>query len=838
VTDPESKIFTHLRNVIGQETSLTDPSPGGITLYAYHPFGELKSITDAAGNVTSWDVNPRGFVIENSDPDSGVWAYEVNAFGETTKVRDAKTTAPAWTTYFTFDELSRMKTRDEAEGTTTLTWGKASHNTTTAKYIGRLKSVTSPGGYEEDYLFDEWSRLSRLRTTIDSTSWNMNYGYSAVTGLLETLQYPVSGGGYRLKIQYDYQNNLLKRVKEFGGATYWEGTSTDAWGHYQDELFGSGVIEITDFDQASGLMVARQAGVGGGTGLIDSGVDWADLRGNVTGRQDANLATPASEAFVNDSLGRFDSSTLNGGPNLDVTLDAIGNITAKGGQNYLYTGSQSGCSYYTHTQPRAVRKIGSTVYCYDANGNMVKRGGSGISYTSYNLPSVINSGSNSSTLSYGAFRNRYRQVAVTGAGTETTLYVAGLFERVTRTTGDVEYRHYIPGGNGLAAIHTRRTSGTNSTYYWHADHLGSPEVITDGSGGNPLRLSFGAYGERRDGSDWSGPPSAADLTAIGNITRRGFTGHEHLDSVGMIHMNGRVYDPAAGRFLSVDPIVDGVFTSQGINSYTYVYNNPLANVDPSGFDCEPSPGLTEEEAAAYISQCNAAFESAGWGPVDGTSGRWCSELGMGCRLTPTDPVNPGVEGSASGMGADSPISTHWQSALDAYNRMVSSAGGPGSLRSGTISIECGGQGQIACGEYEQPPLTWRTATMLYRQGNSPTVTVQARSIGLPPLISSDVFNSDDRTAILAPTSLPQYIVHGRVRVYRQGEYYFVYNELFDFDPKEVTWKNAFWAVPRNFGAFVGEGIAGPGVPFKIDYVGPAGRVFDASTLLPVYYVGD
>jgi RHS repeat-associated protein len=614
VTDPENQVTTHFRNVIGQEISLSDPNPGGVTAYAYHPFGELKSIKDAANNLTTWSINPRGFVTANSDPDSGVFEFQVNAFGETTKIRDAKTPAPSWTTEFTFDKLSRMKTRVEAEGTTTLTWGTAAHNSSSNKYIGRLKSVSSPGGYAESYLFDELSRLQRLRTTIDATNYDFNYVYADVTGLLLTVQYPLSTGASRLRLQYQYSNNLLRRVKEYGGTlTYWEGNSTDGWGHYQDELFGSGVVEYSDFDQASGLMATREAGVGGGIGLIDSSVDWADLRGNVTARHDPKLATPASEVFQNDNLGRFDDSTLNGSPNLDVALDAIGNITAKGGVTYSYV-NQPGCPSYAHTQPRAVRKIGSTVYCYDANGNMSKRGGSTISYTSYNLPSVINAGSNSSTLSYGAFRNRYKQVAASGAGTETTLYVAGLFERVTRPGGDVEYRHYIPGGNGIAGIHTRRTSGTNSTYYWHADHLGSPELITDSAGGNPLRLSFGAYGERRDGSDWSGPPSAADLTAIGNITRRGFTGHEHLDSVGLIHMNGRVYDPAAGRFLSVDPIVH-VGLSQSPNGYSYVFNMPLSLIDPSGFD----PAKEDVTVKNCVGECFQGkadlfetFEARGW----------------------------------------------------------------------------------------------------------------------------------------------------------------------------------------------------------------------------------
>ena len=209
-------------------------------------------------------------------------------------------------------------------------------------------------------------------------------------------------------------------------------------------------------------------------------------------------------------------------------------------------------------------------------------------------------GGNWSSLYYGPFRNRYRQVAVAGGASEETLYVGGLFERVTPSTGGIQFRHYIPGGDGVAAIHTR-SGGVGTTYYVHSDHLGSPEAFTASNGNELVRLSFGAYGERRDGSDWSGPPSAADLALIAGITRRGFTGHEHLDAVGLIHMNGRVYDPVAGRFLSADPLVE-IGPSQSPNSYAYVWNNPLTLIDPSGFNGEvtDTPEPVFPQCAIYL----------------------------------------------------------------------------------------------------------------------------------------------------------------------------------------------------------------------------------------------
>ena len=63
---------------------------------------------------------------------------------------------------------------------------------------------------------------------------------------------------------------------------------------------------------------------------------------------------------------------------------------------------------------------------------------------------------------------------------------------------------------------------------------------------------------------------------------RGFTGHEHLQTVGLINMNARLYDPALHRFLQPDNFVQDPFNTQNFNRYGYVLNNPLLYIDPTG----------------------------------------------------------------------------------------------------------------------------------------------------------------------------------------------------------------------------------------------------------------
>ena len=161
-------------------------------------------MTDAAGNVTSWSYNVRGFVTATSDPDAGNWSYVPNAFGELASQTDAKSQSLS----FTYDKLGRPLTRVEPEGTTTWSWGTSA----AAKNIGRLTSITSPGGYAESYSYDSLGRLAQQQVTVDGTAYTINQTYAASSGWPATLEYPLSTSGYRLKLAYDYQNGQLKRV--------------------------------------------------------------------------------------------------------------------------------------------------------------------------------------------------------------------------------------------------------------------------------------------------------------------------------------------------------------------------------------------------------------------------------------------------------------------------------------------------------------------------------------------------------------------------------------------------------------------------------------------------
>ena len=113
--------------------------------------------------------------------------------------------------------------------------------------------------------------------------------------------------------------------------------------------------------------------------------------------------------------------------------------------------------------------------------------------------------------------------------------------------------------------------------YWHKDQLGSLIATTDHAGAVTARYAYDPFGKRRYTNstyDSFGNLIVDWTTDTNNGTDRGFTGHEHLDDLGLVHMNGRIFDPVIGRFLQADPFIQDPFNLQNFDRYAYCYNSP------------------------------------------------------------------------------------------------------------------------------------------------------------------------------------------------------------------------------------------------------------------------
>ena len=563
---------------------------GARTRYEYDAFGAIARVRDAANTlVASIGRNARGWKTSVTDADRGAWTWFRNGLGETTALRDAK----GQMTRFEYDALGRMTKRTSPDGVATWTWG----STAAKKDIGRLAALSGPG-YAESFGYDAAGRPSSHVVTADA-SYRFDYAYNAL-GLLDTLTYPAAGSGSAFRIRHDYDAGRLSRVGDVSvpGKFLWVQNATDAAGHALDETLGDSIRVVSGFSPVGGELEYRQAGMAGRSALQDLAYRW-DAGGNLTSRQD--LLQGLVEEFRYDALDRLTQSRRNGGVNLELDYDAIGNIRRK---SDVCTGTTP-CYAYHATKRHAATVAGARSYAYDANGNMTSRAGAPIAWSSDNLPiSVAHANGNSSQFSYGPEGNRWRQVATNAGIAETTVYVDGLFEKSTRA-GTTTWRHYVTAPGGVALL-LRYSDGAPAVMrYLTLDHLGSTDRVLDAAGNAIVAESFGPFGERRK-STWTGIPTASELAKVAAATRDGFTGHEHLDNVDLIHMNGRIYDPQLGRFISADPYVTRPFDGQGLNRYAYALNNPLVFTDPSGFDPIPC-ATTPDGYCAQITVIGATW---------------------------------------------------------------------------------------------------------------------------------------------------------------------------------------------------------------------------------------
>lgn len=557
VTNPLNQTQTTLQNILGQTVSVID-NQGAFITYDY----------DAAGNNTK--VNQGGIQVVNTfdhfgrqiqfyEPHIGTIKYKYNSFSELLSQIDADND----TVSFQYDSLGRTKLRVEKEGTTTWTYDSQ------PKGKGMLAQVTAPGAYQYTPTYDLYSRLSTENYTIDSSNYSTAYTYDN-KGRLVLMTYPTSFNGAPLQIENQYNGQgFLDKVKiAYSATNLWQATSVNEWGQVVDEMLGNGVNTHRTFNTQTGWLNGINTNFGN-THIQDFDYTYNAISNLLTRNDQIRSYT---ETFTYDNLNRLTSSKINNLDSVKVAYNAFGNIK--------YKSDVGNYKYNNPSKPQQLSSIEKTLpgVCIPTFQNSIR-------YHSYQMVKSIRNGDDSLSLDYGASRERTVQKFFRNNQLkEKKIYVGSFYEKEVTDSTIKELCYIRAGGSVFAVYNKEKKLSTNvistSTDYWHKDHLGSLQTVTNQAGAKIAEFNFDPWGKRRnlDGS-------AMDLTFTVNAYRsdRGFTGHEHLDMFGLINMNGRIFDPVIGRFLSPDPVFQDNSDLQSFNRYAYVRNNPLNLTDPSGF---------------------------------------------------------------------------------------------------------------------------------------------------------------------------------------------------------------------------------------------------------------
>jgi RHS repeat-associated protein len=610
------------KNAIGKVASVTTQTETGPSTisYSYDADGNLTITTDPASNQVQIGYDTRGRKTSTVDPDMGTWGYTQDGFGDLV----SQTDATLQSVVMTYDPLGRMLTKTDSTGT-----AQWVYDTAAGAGVGKLAAmvsvpdpklagpctiplVTVTGGNRsgKSWRYTAFGEVQEVDECADGTSFATTYQYDR--GRQSLVRYPVVGSS-QLAVAYHYTSlGYLQYLSDESSdySVLWQAKAMNALGQVTDEQMRNGVETVSTRNPNTGWLLASTA-----TAHADQDKqiqNWSygfDEIGNLLtrNRADAVNAATSSETFTYDLTNRLSTSvvTTSGGSNQpdSFAYDALGNLTQKGGKVYTYG---AGCQAGPRTAgPHAVCTVaGGAPFVYDANGNLTASGSRSATYSPLGKVTHVESdpatsqGNDTGAVDfmYGADGNRVVQSVTTGSTNERTIYVGlgatgkSLYERTTKTGAATTHVHFIyanavHGGNAFALRVLDNSGAVVANRYYSADHLGSVTAMSDdqghvsATGSDPTMFGYDPWGARRNPDGTAANPASFNLP----LGHRQFTGHEQIPDVGLVNMNGRLYDPSLGRFLSPDPNVQFVADLQSYNRYSYAGNNPLRYTDPSGY---------------------------------------------------------------------------------------------------------------------------------------------------------------------------------------------------------------------------------------------------------------
>ena len=547
-TDKEGKTTFYGYDNLSRLKHVFDPEAGE-TYYAYDDRDNLVSLTDAESQTTQFEYNKNNQLVKEIRPMLEETTYDYDSAGnliEKIDAKDQKTTyvyddagrleeinyfaasadtEPAKTVTFTYDEIGNLTGYDD--GTTSATYGYddlyrkisesvnygafAKTNAYTYLKNGLKETYTGSDDITYGYLYDSNNQLTGVQVpnlgfiTINEYSWNRPASMTLPGGTTKNFSYDPLMRIKQIETKDPGQNVLLNYQYNY------------------DKM-----DNITSKDTEHGAY----------------GYDYDDLYRLKT----VDNPVQDDEAFTYDLVG-----------NRLTAADTDGNWTYNG-NNELVTSA-----------PSSAGTTGETTFDYDANGNMIQKTVDGVvtSYV-YNIEDrltqiwngEVDTGSLTAEYYYDPFGRRlWKEVS----GVRTYFHYAdeGLVAEIDAVGTETKTYGYKPGSTWTTDPLFMKV-GTEY-YFYHNDHLGTPQKITAVNGTIVWDAKYSSFGE-----------ATIEVEAVENNLR--FPG-QYYDRESGLHYNfWRYYDPSTGRYCRTDTI--GI--AGGINVYLYVMNNTLKYTDPSG----------------------------------------------------------------------------------------------------------------------------------------------------------------------------------------------------------------------------------------------------------------
>ncbi|MFD7258420.1 polymorphic toxin-type HINT domain-containing protein [Streptomyces sp. NPDC059874] len=595
-------------------------TPANTIKYSYTPKGQLSSVTDQGGNVWSYKYDLRGRAYETSDPDKGVSKTTYGVGDRVESTTDSRNNTIA----FAYDVLGRttathegsLQGRKLTEQTYDTLPGALGLAVTSTRYDANGNAYTQAvTGYDPEY------RPLGSKVVIPANegklagTYTYSNTYSATLGLPTSTLFPAAGGLPADRVANGYNGLDLPASTSVNGRAFLTSSEFTPLGDLVRTNVGDAnkqIVSTYEFDEQTRRVNrtyhSQQAGTTGYNQISDVRTSY-DASGNIlkiTDLRDGASGSADTQCFAYDYLRRmkdawtatddcaakpgasgpgsvpkvggpdpyWDSYTFDavGNRKTEVKHDATGDVAKDVTRNYSYPASGPAKNRLLKVDTSGPGGTRTESYKYDAAGNTTQRT---IQGDTQNLewdvegrlkkvsPASGDTAKDTEYL-YDAGGNRLIRRDPTG----TTLYLPGTEIHVAKATGAVKGTRYYSSVSGPVMVRVAE-GGKTTTSYLLADHNGSATTSVDAATQAVTRRKFTPYGDARGAKPavWPG--------------QKGFVGGTVDDSTGLTHLGAREYDPALGRFISVDPKMD-MAESQTMNPYAYANNSPVTFSDPSG----------------------------------------------------------------------------------------------------------------------------------------------------------------------------------------------------------------------------------------------------------------
>lgn len=528
----------------GRLTAVID-ALGQRTEYGYDSHGNRVTQTDAEGRITRWSYDGSGRVLSRTLPGGEAETFSYDAVGN----RLSHTDFNGRTTAYAYDELNREVLR---------TYGDGSSVSTAYTASGLVATVSDAAGVTHH----EYDLMDRLVRLTDPAKQVITYGYDA-RGNRVTL----SSGSHSISFSYNPLNQLESVTDANGTVRY----QYDPVGNLTLIRYPNGLATTQQYDRLNRLVEQTTRNAANTVverfryTLGDNGerLRLEELGGRVS-RWSYDALYRLTEERVEDPQGGVRISRW--------TFDKVGNRLSEEVDGVVTT-------YQYDANDRLLRESGGrqVSYQYDANGNTIAeqtaKGSSVYSYDDANRLIAAATPTASLSFSYDASGIR-RSRTENGVTTRYLVDPNRAYAQVLSESIDgVEQVRYTHGHHLLS----QRRGG--ELRYFHQDGLGSTRALSDAAGTLTDHYAYHAYGEldRQTGS-----------TANAYL----FTGEQYDAGLGHYYLRARYYNPAIGRFPTMDTYAGRVGEPITLHKYIYANANPVSNVDPGGQFALPSVSLS------------------------------------------------------------------------------------------------------------------------------------------------------------------------------------------------------------------------------------------------------